>query len=334
VERGINKRSRLSKTARSDQITQGTGLPKQIWEKKKKESSSKHSLYLFALPKLETFSGIAQPGGNFDLARDLCSGLLQPTLLLGQKIPPARLRIVSSRARGVLERAELVPTLDLEDDVLVDGNEREDVKDEKLELEPVGLHGLDNLCRLGSRIDGGNLLASDMVRHLWRKGSDRIEEVGRVKVVGNVGSAELERTGIGWVTFLGHRFGDLAVLDDSPFARFKGDDADRLVRPRLCDDLCTAVCASGDAVAQEGGVGWTDEAVVDAVRVEVLDTPSLEVREDGGRCRVVERSAEGGVDASVPIGRDGQFGRRGKQEFAVVGQTRKRAWQIRESGGA
>jgi hypothetical protein len=284
------------------------------------------SLDLFAFPGLEALASIAQQGRDLDFANDFGSRTLQPTSLLGQEIPLARRRIVRPSAWSVLERTELVATFDLEHDVLVDRQEREDVEDEELELDPVWLGRLYDLWRVRVRLDRWDLLARNVIRHLGRERSDRFEELGRIEMIRDVGCAELERRWIRGVTLFGNRLWDLAVLDDSPLSPFDGDDADRLFRARLCNDLCATSRAARDAVSQEGRIGWADETVVNAIRMEVLDTTRFKIREHGQGGRRVERCTQSGVDASVSIWGNGQLGWRGKEELAVVRKTRERAY--------
>lgn len=149
-------------------------------------------------------------------------------------------------------------------------------------------------------------------------------------MVGDVGGAELEvARGLG----RGGEFGgDLRVLDDAEFAALESDDSDRLGGIRLLDDLGSTVGFTSDAVAEEDGVGDADEAVVDAVGVEVVDAAGCEVGEDGGGGGGGEGSAKASVEAAVAIGSDGDGGASVEEDLTLVVQTREDAYLAEVTG--
>lgn len=119
---------------------------------------------------------------------------------------------------------------------------------------------------------------------------------------------------------------DLRVFDDAKLAALERDDADCFGGFRLLDDFGAAVRTCSDAVAEEDGVGDANEAVVDAVGVEVGDVTGGEVGKDGCGGRGGERRAKGGIDSAVAIRRDGDRGGGVEENLALVGEARENAW--------
>lgn len=140
-------------------------------------------------------------------------------------------------------------------------------------------------------------------------------------MIGDVGGAEGEFA-VG-VTLLRLGLGELGVLDDAEGPSPASDDADRLGRLRLGDDLGAALRLLGDAVAEEGRVRDTDEAVVDAVGVDEADLALGDDGEDGARVGGRDGSAEGRVDAAVSIGGKRDLGGGREKDLAVLSQARE-----------
>jgi len=163
-------------------------------------------------------------------------------------------------------------------------------------------------------------------RHLALHGLDAVEEVGRVEVVGNVGGPEGEAAGrVGHLSLLARK---LRVLDDSVAVTALGKDTDRLGGDVLADDLGAARGVALNAAANEHGVGDADEAVVDAVAVDVLDAAGVEVREDGGRVAGLEGAAEGSVETAVSVRRNREARLGAEEELAVVGESGEDTWEL------
>jgi hypothetical protein len=189
----------------------------------------------------------------------------QALVHLGRIEGHARLWRVGRTPRRILQGREEGAPIDLVNRHLRVLDKLKDVKDEQLHLDPVRLVRLDRPARL--QIDVRDLLARNVVRELVLPRLDRLEEGEREEVVRDVGRTEGEGGRGVAVARLREGRRDLRVLDHGPAAVLLGDDADGLGRVRLADDLDAALRLLGDAVAEEGGVGNADEAVVDAVGV-------------------------------------------------------------------
>jgi len=83
---------------------------------------------------------------------------------LTEDIALAGIRVILSSASCVLQRGELVLSLDLLASELVHGEEGEAVKDELLKLDAIGLLGLDSLTLVS--VDVRNLLSGNVMREL------------------------------------------------------------------------------------------------------------------------------------------------------------------------
>ncbi len=178
--------------------------------------------------------------------------------------------------------------------------EREDVEHEHLEFHSIRLS-----LRAVIRRDARDLLPRDVERHRILHLARALEEGCGVEVVGDVCCAERERArlGVDLLRLLGRDFG---VLHDAVLAFLARDDADTLGWVCLWDDLGAAFGLLGDAVADKDGVSDFDEAVVDAIGVDILDVACAEVVDDTWGidvvCLLFERGAEGGVETAVTVG--------------------------------
>lgn len=203
------------------------------------------------------------------LGDDNAAGLLDPALALLHDVPLACVRVVLAGVLGVLERRELVLALDFDAGELLQGDHGEDIEDELLELDAVGLLRLDGLASLD--VDAGDLLAGHVVRQLVRPRLDRLEEAEGVVVVDDVGSAELEHVGLLGVFGLRGLLVDLGVLHDVGLAVLQEDQADGLSRVALAHDLGGDINVLGCGKADEHGIGDPHQAVVNAIGVDVLN---------------------------------------------------------------
>lgn len=75
-------------------------------------------------------------------------------------------------------------------------------------------------------------------------------------------------------------FRDFRIFYDSWFTVFENDEADWFIRGAFSDYFCCYVEVFEETVAYECWVCDTDETVVNAVCVDVLDVPFLKVLED------------------------------------------------------
>ncbi|KAH6609319.1 hypothetical protein Trco_002665 [Trichoderma cornu-damae] len=253
---------------------------------------------------------------NAPVRDDGGASLLGPAKTLGHDVGLAGLGIVLAGAAGILEGRKLVAAVHLHAGKLVEGKQGEAVKDELLELDAVGLGGLDELP--GLEIGGGDLLAGDVVGQLVRPPGDALQEAERVVVVDDVGRAELEQMGMAGVASLGSLLVDLGVLDNVGLAVLAENQADRLGGVALPHNLGGNVDVEGGREADEDGVGNLDQAVVDAVGVDVLDAALAHVVQDAG-------DDEGLVDAAVAVGGDGHLALALQEDLALVGDARQDA---------
>jgi hypothetical protein len=275
---GVTTRGELTPSYRSGEeggtdLQAALGQPLQVLLRQALDNALllKHN----TLQRFESLPSIAHQRADLDLdlTLHLPPSLLDPPSLLGDKVIPARLRVIRLGVHPVLERAKLLDPLDLEHGERL--GEGEDVKDEELELHPVWLGRLEG--RAGGEVDGGDLLAGDVERHEGLEGVDSLEEGRGVKVVGDVGRSvgELARGGIPLLALL---LGELGVLDDAERSSLSSDDPDAL---GLGDDFRSALGSLSDAVSEERRVGDSDEAVVDSVGVDELDLAFGNDGEDG-----------------------------------------------------
>ncbi|KAI6761286.1 hypothetical protein HG531_001839 [Fusarium graminearum] len=242
------------------------------------------------------------------------AGSLDPALALGHDIGLAGVGIVLTGARGILERRELIFTLDLKRSKLLEGQEGEDVKDELLELDAVGLLGLDGLAAL--EIGRGDLLAGDVVGKLMSPLGDGVEEAERVVVVDNVGSTESEEIRLLGVGLLGSGLVDLGVLNDIGLAVLGENQTDGLGSVALAHDLGSNVDIKGGREANEDRVGDLDEAVVNAVGVDVLDaTLSHVVNNTRKNKSIVETAVSIRSNSNLALGLE--------ENLAIVGDARQ-----------
>jgi hypothetical protein len=155
-------------------------------------------LDLPALEEVKTLTTIADERADLDasiciLADNSGTSLLQESLTLKQDILAAGVRVVLASTLCVLERRELVLALHLHAGKLVHGQEGEAIEDELLELDAIGLLGLDLLALV---VNAGNLFLGDVVGKLVCPVGDALEEAEAVVVVDNVGGAELEQVAV------------------------------------------------------------------------------------------------------------------------------------------
>ena len=223
------------------------------------------------------------------------AGFLNPPLSLAHDILSAGILVVDPGPAGVLQRRKLVLAADLDASKLLQRRHGEDVEDKLLQLDAVRLLGLVELAALSQ--DAGDLLAGDVVRHLVGPGLDRLEELERVVVVDDVGRAELEQVRLLGVHGFGGRLVDLGVLDHVGLAVALQDKAHGLGGVALAHHLGRDVDLLGGREADEDRVGDLDEAVVDAVVVDVLDTSRTHVFPHARRHQRL-------VDAPVAVGSD------------------------------
>lgn len=194
--------------------------------------------------------------------------------MLSEQIPAAGFGAVGLAPGRILERGEFFGTVDFEYTETL--GEWEDVKDEKLKFHAVGLRRLDKLA--SGKVDGGDLLSSNVERHMLFHFFNRLEEGGGIKVVCNVGSTESQLTVRS--PLLGLFLAQLRVLHHGKSVTLGREDTHTLCGDGLAHNLGTGRGIARQAAANEDGVGNTDEAVVDAVGVDVLDIVLAEIGED------------------------------------------------------
>lgn len=276
------------------------------------------SLDLPALEEVKTLAAVADERADFDtglgiLADNSDTSLVQEPLTLEQDVLAAGVRVILAGALCVLEGRELVLALHLHAGELVHGQEGEAVEHELLELDAVGLLGLDLLALV---VDAGNLLLRNVVGKLVCPVGDALEETEAVVVVDNVGGAELEQAAVLGVLCLGELLVDLAVFDNGGLAVLLHDETDALGGVALADHLGGDLDILLRAKADEGRVGDTDKAVVHAVSVNVLDTALLHVLHD-------TRAYQSLVETTVSVRCHGDLALVLQQDLAVVAD----AWE-------
>lgn len=232
------------------------------------------------------------------------TGLLDPSLALLHDVPLAGVLVILPGTLGVLQRRELVLAAHFDGGKLLQRRQGEDVKDELLQLDAVGLLGLEGLAGFGQ--DARDLLAGNVVGQLVRPGLDRVEESEGVVVVDNVGGPELQHVGLLGVLGLGRLLVDLGVLDHVGLAVSLQDQAHRLGGVTLANNLGGDVDVLRGGKSNEHGVGNLDQAVVHTVVVDVLDAPLPHVLSHAGR-------EEGLVDSTVSIGGNGNLRNLGRR---------------------
>lgn len=246
---------------------------------------------------------VADQGRNLNtnglaLSDNDTTGLLNPSLTLLHDVPLAGVRVVLTSALGVLQRRELVLTADLNGSELVKGGQGEDVKDELLQLDTVGLLRLEGLAIL--RLDARNLLAGNVVRQLVRPGLDRLQETEGVVVVDDVGSAELQHIRLLGVLGLSSLLVNLRVLNDIRLAVLLQNQTNRLSGIAFPHHLSGNVDVLRGSETNEDRVCNLDQAVVNTVCVDVLDATVTHVLPHS-------RGDEGLVDTAISIWCDGSL---------------------------
>jgi hypothetical protein len=130
---------------------------------------------------------------------------------------------------------------------------------------------------------------------------DRLEETEGVVVVDNVGSAELENIRLLGVLGLRGFLVDLRVFHDIRLSILKKDKTNRLGGIALSHDLRSNIDILGGGKADEDGVSDLDQAVVNAVGVNVFDTAISHILADAG-------SKKSLVDTSISVRGDSDLG--------------------------
>lgn len=253
---------------------------------------------------LQPLTRIANLGANLDLHAllDCRTSLLEEPPLLRQQVRAARLGVVAPGSRRVLQRAELFLPIDLQDRHVM--RKGEHVEHEQLEFHPIGLGRLDSLS--SSNIDVRDLFPRNVEGHLLLELGDAVEELDSVKVVCDVPGAERQLTTLVLPMRLFVR--DLRILDDAEASSLACDDTDGFGRCGLWDDFGCAVGVFVDCGTEEDGVCDADEAVVNAISVDVGDISGGKVGEDRGARPWRDGGAEGGIEATVTIRSNGDGG--------------------------
>jgi len=101
-------------------------------------------------------------------------------------------------------------------------------------------------------------------------------------MINNIRCSKFQNLTTGWGRFseVTLSFRDFRVLYDSWFTVFENDEADWFIWGTFSDYFCCYVEVVDETVADECWVCDTDETVVYAVCVEVLDVSLLKVGED------------------------------------------------------
>jgi hypothetical protein len=80
--------------------------------------------------------------------------------------------------------------------------------------------------------------------------------------------------------FMAFPVGYFAVLDHTGLAIFQNDKANGFLGGPFPHDFGGNIESFGEGIANKGGIGDADKAVVDAVRVDVLNLAAFEIRKN------------------------------------------------------
>src|ERR1700722_4441616 len=118
-----------------------------------------------------------------------------------------------------------------------------------------------------------DLLACNMEGKFALERFDIVEEAGRIEVIGDISSSEGQLSGF-WITPLCLLLRYLRIFNDAIFVVADRYYTDRFGGRRLGHDFRGTVGLLGNTIANEYGICDANEAVIDAVGVQVQDFSS------------------------------------------------------------